>query len=58
MRWTVAIGCGGSIFAPLLPRGTYEEVYLYGPDVILAGSAQPAGTAEATADGLANQRSK
>lgn len=49
MRWTVAIGCGGSISAPLLPRETYEEVYRDGPDVILAGSAQPAGTAEATA---------
>src|SRR5262245_63787 len=49
--WTVAIGCGGSIFAPLLPRETYDEVYRDGPDVILAGSAQPAGTAEATGDG-------
>jgi alkylation response protein AidB-like acyl-CoA dehydrogenase len=49
--WTVAIGCGGSIFAPLLPRETYDEVYRNGPDVILAGSAQPTGTAEATADG-------
>src|SRR5262249_28587531 len=38
MRWTV-IGCVGSIFAPLLPRETYEEVYRDGPDVILAGSA-------------------
>jgi hypothetical protein len=27
IRWTVAIGCGGSISAPLLPRETYEEVY-------------------------------
>jgi hypothetical protein len=50
-RWTVAIGCGDSAFAPLLPGETYEEVYRDGPDVILAGSAQPAGTAEATADG-------
>jgi alkylation response protein AidB-like acyl-CoA dehydrogenase len=49
--WTVAIGCGGSMFAPLLPRETYDEVYRNGPDVILAGSSQPAGTAEATTDG-------
>jgi indole-3-acetate monooxygenase len=49
--WTVAIGCGGSIFASLLPRETYDEVYRDEPDVILAGSAQPAGTAEATGDG-------
>jgi uncharacterized membrane-anchored protein len=50
-RGTVAIGCGDSTFARLLPRETYEEVYRDGPDVIRAGSAQPVGTAEATADG-------
>src|SRR5262249_33884998 len=26
MRWTVAVGCGGSILAQVLPRERYEEV--------------------------------
>ena len=47
----MAIGNGGDLFAPLLPRDIYEEVYRSGPDVIIAGSAQPAGMAEVTADG-------
>jgi hypothetical protein len=46
--WTAMIGSGGDIFASLLPRETYEQVY---PDVIIGGSAQPAGTAEAVAGG-------
>jgi indole-3-acetate monooxygenase len=49
--WTAMIGCGGSLFAPSLPPETYERIYRKGPDVILAGSAQPAGTAEAVAGG-------
>jgi alkylation response protein AidB-like acyl-CoA dehydrogenase len=49
--WTVAIGGGCDIFAALLPRETYEQVYRNGPDVIISGSAQPAGTAEAVAGG-------
>lgn len=49
--WTAMIGNGGSIFAPLLPRETYDQVYRNGPDVIFAGSIQPAGTAEALARG-------
>jgi indole-3-acetate monooxygenase len=49
--WTMAIASGGDLFAPLLPRDTYDEVYRAGPDVVLAGSSQPAGTAEATAGG-------
>jgi alkylation response protein AidB-like acyl-CoA dehydrogenase len=49
--WTVAIGCGGSLFATLLPRDTYDEIYRNRPDVIIVGSSQPVGTAEATADG-------
>ena len=41
------IGRGASIFAPLLARETYEEVHRDNrPDVILAGSAKPAGTEE------------
>jgi alkylation response protein AidB-like acyl-CoA dehydrogenase len=35
----------------LLPRDTYEQVYQNGPDVIIAGSAQPVGRAEAVAGG-------
>jgi alkylation response protein AidB-like acyl-CoA dehydrogenase len=49
--WTVAIGSGGDLFAPLLPRDTYEEIDRSGPDAVIAGSAQPAGTAEAAAGG-------
>jgi alkylation response protein AidB-like acyl-CoA dehydrogenase len=49
--WTVAIAGGGDVFAPLLPRETYEQIYQSGPDVVLAGSAQPAGTADAAAGG-------
>jgi alkylation response protein AidB-like acyl-CoA dehydrogenase len=49
--WTVGIGSGCDVFATLLPRETYEQVYEYGPDVIIAGSAQPAGTAEAVDGG-------
>jgi indole-3-acetate monooxygenase len=51
LGWTAMIGSGGSIFAPLLPRQTYEQVYRNGPDVMLAGSVQPAGRAEAVAGG-------
>jgi alkylation response protein AidB-like acyl-CoA dehydrogenase len=49
--WTAMIGGGCDLFAPLLPRDTYEQVYQNGPDVIIAGSAQPTGTAEAVAGG-------
>jgi indole-3-acetate monooxygenase len=49
--WTVAIGSGCDIFAALLPRDTYEQVYSNGPNVIIAGSAQPAGTAEIASGG-------
>jgi alkylation response protein AidB-like acyl-CoA dehydrogenase len=48
--WTAMIGNGGSVFAPMLPRESYEQVYRDGP-VIIAGSIQPAGTAEATHGG-------
>jgi alkylation response protein AidB-like acyl-CoA dehydrogenase len=44
--WTAMIGNGGDIFAPLLRRETFDQVYRNGPDTILAGSIQPAGTAE------------
>lgn len=44
--WNAMIGSAGGIFASLLPREIYDRVYEKGPDTILAGSAQPAGTAE------------
>jgi alkylation response protein AidB-like acyl-CoA dehydrogenase len=49
--WTAMNSNGGSIFAPSLPRETYDRVYQNGPDVTFAGSTQPVGTAEATAGG-------
>jgi alkylation response protein AidB-like acyl-CoA dehydrogenase len=55
--WSAMIGSTGGVFAPSLPRETYERVHQSGPDVIFAGSIQPAGTAEATAGGwLVNGR--
>ena len=51
LGWTVMIGTGAGIFAPLLPRKTYDDIYRNGPDVIMAGSAQPLGTAEASSGG-------
>jgi alkylation response protein AidB-like acyl-CoA dehydrogenase len=49
--WTVMIGSASAIFAPQLPRETYDRIYRYGPDVITAGSIQPAGKAEAVPGG-------
>jgi hypothetical protein len=43
IRWTVAISCGGSIFAPVLPPETYEQVYRDGTgrDPRRVGRARP-----------------
>ena len=49
--WISMIGGAHGMFAPLLPRDTYERVYQNGPDAIIAGSAQPVGMAEAVAGG-------
>ncbi len=49
--WTAMIGSGSALFASLLPRETYDRIYERGPDVIFAGSSQPVGKAETTADG-------
>ena len=49
--WTAMIGCVSAIFLPWLPRTTYDQIFRNGPDVITAGSAMPAGTAEAAAGG-------
>jgi indole-3-acetate monooxygenase len=46
--WIAMIGNGGHIFAPLLPRQTFEHIYGNGPDVMFAGSITPGGKAEAT----------
>jgi indole-3-acetate monooxygenase len=55
--WTAMIASGGSLFAPLLPRETYDRIYRGGPDVTVAGSIQPVGTAERVGDGwLVNGR--
>jgi len=48
--WNAMIGSGGGIFAPLLPREIYDRIYENGPDTIIAGSTQPAGTAEKEGD--------
>src|SRR5260221_2095776 len=49
--WTAMIGGGNGLVPALLPRDIYEEIYRNGPDIIIAGSAQPGGTAEVDADG-------
>jgi alkylation response protein AidB-like acyl-CoA dehydrogenase len=49
--WTAMIGSGSTLFAPLLPRDTYERIYRNGPDVIVAGSTAPFGKAEAVPGG-------
>jgi alkylation response protein AidB-like acyl-CoA dehydrogenase len=51
--WIAMIGSGAAIFAAMLPRETYNEIYDNGPDVIYAGlAAANMGTAEATQEGL------
>jgi alkylation response protein AidB-like acyl-CoA dehydrogenase len=49
--WTVMIATAGPVFLSMLPRQVYEQVYQSGPDVIVAGSAHPGGTAQAVPDG-------
>jgi indole-3-acetate monooxygenase len=51
LGWTAMIGGASGIFAPSLPRETYDRIYQNGPDVTMGGSAQPAGTAEPTTGG-------
>lgn len=43
--WTVMIGAGSAITAPLLPRPTLDEIYR-NPDMVFGGSTQPAAKAE------------
>jgi alkylation response protein AidB-like acyl-CoA dehydrogenase len=49
--WAAMIGSVASILATLLPRETYDRIYRDGPDVVIAGSNQPGGTAEAVPGG-------
>ena len=46
LGWAAGIGNGNDLFAPMLPPETYEQIYRDGPDVIIAGSVTPAGTAD------------
>ncbi|HTE96752.1 MAG TPA: acyl-CoA dehydrogenase family protein [Bradyrhizobium sp.] len=52
LGWAAMVGSGSSLLASSLPRETYDQIYRDGPDVIFAGSRQPAGTAEAVDGGL------
>jgi alkylation response protein AidB-like acyl-CoA dehydrogenase len=51
LGWTAMIAMGSGLVTSLLPLETYNRVYENGPDVTLAGSSQPAGTAEAVPGG-------
>jgi indole-3-acetate monooxygenase len=44
--WISMIGSGGALVASLFSKENYEEFYKNGPDVIIAGSNLPVGTAE------------
>ena len=41
--WTAMIGNTAHLFASLLPRPTYEQLYANGPDVMVAGVSSPRG---------------
>jgi indole-3-acetate monooxygenase len=49
--WCATIALGTSVILSLLPREMYDQIYAHGPDVVVAGSIQPAGTAEAVEGG-------
>jgi indole-3-acetate monooxygenase len=44
--WVAMIGNGAALMAPLLSRDLYDEIYRDGPNAIVGGSTQPAGSAE------------
>jgi alkylation response protein AidB-like acyl-CoA dehydrogenase len=55
--WVVMIGAEAAALTPLLRRDIYDTIYRNGPDVVLAGSSQPAGVAESIdGDWLVNGR--
>jgi alkylation response protein AidB-like acyl-CoA dehydrogenase len=49
--WVTLIGAISPAALGLLPPPIYDEIYKDGPDVIVAGSGQPAGAADQTAGG-------
>ncbi|WP_322047951.1 acyl-CoA dehydrogenase family protein [Paraburkholderia sp. J67] len=46
LGWVSMLGVGHMPHLALLPRETFNRIYADGPDIIVAGSAAPAGTAE------------
>ncbi len=51
LGWSAMVATGGQVFAPLLSKDMYNQVYAKGPDVAFAGSARPTGTMEAVPGG-------
>jgi alkylation response protein AidB-like acyl-CoA dehydrogenase len=51
LGWTAMIGAGAAMIAPSLSKEFYDHIYQGGPDIIIAGSAFAAGTAEPVAGG-------
>jgi alkylation response protein AidB-like acyl-CoA dehydrogenase len=51
LGWTATIGSTASLFLSWLPRQTYDKIYEHGPDIIVAGTAQPGGSATPTSGG-------
>ena len=49
--WTAMIGSGGPLFAALLPRDIFDQIYLDDPDAVIAAVTQPVGTAEVNEGG-------
>jgi len=49
--WNVMTSAVAATFASRLPREIYDRIYDSGPDVIISGSGQPAGTAERATGG-------
>jgi indole-3-acetate monooxygenase len=45
LGWTVMIGAAAPFILGRLPRGTFDDIYADGPDVILAGAFNPTGAA-------------
>jgi alkylation response protein AidB-like acyl-CoA dehydrogenase len=49
--WSVTIGSSTPLMFAALPEATFEAVYAAGPDVVMAGSLNPTGTAVAVDGG-------
>lgn len=49
--WTVMIGCATPLLAALLPRRTFDTLYVEGPDVIMGGAFAPQGEARVVEGG-------